>query len=313
MAKVLIVDSDAHWVHQVGHRLNMAGHRCKGATDGKTAKRLLESRPFDLVVLDMMLGGVSGFELCRFIRMQDQLYTMPVLFCSSMCDEAEVQHILAQGADDFVAKPTSLEVLTARVAGLLVTAGDSLQDAQTSLPGPKGTKLEVQRAVVRGVPFALAYIELLGMSHLARIGAPEGRSRVLRRFARRLMLTGEELANGAFRAGHMGGGHFVCMTAPQDVEVFCQRICQRWRAHRPDLFDALLRDNLVMSAVGREEVEQVSELLAPACFVTHFGGEGHETFRSLFDTVTRLRQMANGHAHGGIYPDRRGSWAPPRR
>lgn len=314
MANILIVDDDARTVQQMGRHLTAAGHRCHGAVDGKIALRMLDEQPIDLAILDVMLPRVSGFEVCRRIRSNPDYYTLPVLFVSAMGSEEEVNHGLAQGADDYMIKPINLETLLSRAEGLLATATESaLMDSQTALPGPKGTKLEIQKAVSARKPFALAYIELIGMNHMARLGSPEARARVLRRFARRLVLTGEEFTSDMFRAGHMGGGHFVCITQTDQAELFCQRICQRWGAHLPELFEALMRDKLLNGAVAREEIDQVAQLLAPACFVTNYGGNGGESFRSLFDTLSRLRQSTASNSAPGIYFDRRGTWAPQPR
>ncbi len=314
MANILIVDDDAQTVQQVGRQLTKAGHQCRGAVDGKNALRMLDKHPIDLAILDVMLPRISGFEVCRRIRSNPEIYTLPVIFVSAMNSEEEINHGLAQGADDYLTKPINLEMLVNRTEGLLATATESaLLDSQTSLPGPKGTKLEIQKAVNSRTPFALTYVELLGMNHLTRLGSPEARTRVLRRFARRLVVTGKELASDVFRAGHMGGGHFVCITETSQAEQFCQRICQRWAAHIPDLFEALSRDKQLNGAAGREEINQVAQLLSPACFVTLYEGDEGENFRSLFDTLSRLRQSAVAQGQGGVFFDRRGTWAPPPR
>jgi two-component system response regulator ResD len=113
---VLVVD-DEPIVREVAVRyLERAGYRTQEAGDGLTARRLLEEEPPDLVVLDVMLPGVDGLELCRWIRASSQL---PVIMLTARGEEADRIVGLELGADDYITKPFSPRELTARVRTVL--------------------------------------------------------------------------------------------------------------------------------------------------------------------------------------------------
>jgi DNA-binding response OmpR family regulator len=113
---VLVVD-DEPIVREVAVRyLERAGYRTQEAGDGLTARRLLEEEPPDLVVLDLMLPGVDGLELCRWIRSSSQL---PVIMLTARGEEADRIVGLELGADDYITKPFSPRELTARVRTVL--------------------------------------------------------------------------------------------------------------------------------------------------------------------------------------------------
>lgn len=301
VAKILIVDAEETAVQLVGRRLTAAGHACKGVSNGKQALAVLAENAVDLVILDVMLPRVSGFEVCRRIRSNPERYSTPVVFVSAMDSPEEISHGLAQGADDYLTKPVDLEDLQKRVEGLLST--NVLTDDQTTLPGAKGTKLEVQKAINARQPFSLVYIELNGMNRLPVLRQAGAREKVLRRFARRLAISGEELTSDVFRVGHMGGGHFVCITEPEQAEAFCLKVRKRWANHVPELMESLGGPG----APEKHEGEWV-ETLVPSCFITTTHGQADITFRSLFDTLSHLRQ--NGHAgSGGVFIDRRSAAA----
>jgi DNA-binding response OmpR family regulator len=113
---VLVVD-DEPIVREIAVRyLERAGYTTREAGDGRTAKRLLEQEPPDLVVLDVMLPGVDGLELCRWIRARSEL---PVIMLTARGEEADRIVGLELGADDYITKPFSPRELAARVRTVL--------------------------------------------------------------------------------------------------------------------------------------------------------------------------------------------------
>lgn len=111
------------------------------APDGNTALHLIETQPFDLLLLDIMLPGTDGFALCRAAREQGDA---PVLFVTAREDEQDKLHGYGLGADDYVVKPFSLAVLYVKVQALLrrvrgLNAGDLLTADGISLDPARGT------------------------------------------------------------------------------------------------------------------------------------------------------------------------------
>ena len=111
------------------------------APDGNTALHLIETQPFDLLLLDIMLPGTDGFALCRAAREQGDA---PVLFVTAREDEQDKLHGYDQGADDYVVKPFSLAVLYAKAQALLrrsrgMTAAEVLRAGALELNPARGT------------------------------------------------------------------------------------------------------------------------------------------------------------------------------
>ena len=113
---VLVVD-DEPIVREIAVRyLERAGYATYEAADGPTARRLVEQQQPDLVVLDIMLPGIDGLELCRWIRSRSDL---PVIMLTARGEEADRIVGLELGADDYVTKPFSPRELAARVRTVL--------------------------------------------------------------------------------------------------------------------------------------------------------------------------------------------------
>ncbi|WP_233235598.1 response regulator transcription factor [Bordetella sp. LUAb4] len=115
--RVLIVEDDAHIADLLRLHLRDEGYAVEHAADGDTGLRLLESGGWDALVLDLMLPGVDGLEICRRARAMTR-YT-PIIITSARSSELHRIVGLELGADDYLAKPFSMLELVARVKALL--------------------------------------------------------------------------------------------------------------------------------------------------------------------------------------------------
>ena len=116
MSTVLVVDDEPIVRDVVGRYLRREGFRTVEAADGDRARALVESDPPSLVILDLMLPGTDGLELCRWIRSRSDL---PVIMLTARTDESDRIVGLELGADDYVTKPFSPRELAARVRTVL--------------------------------------------------------------------------------------------------------------------------------------------------------------------------------------------------
>ncbi len=116
MATVLVVDDEPIVREVVVRYLTREGHQTLEAGDGETARAAIEQSEPDLVVLDVMLPGTDGLELCRWIRSSSEL---PVIMLTARGEEADRIVGLELGADDYVTKPFSPRELAARVRSVL--------------------------------------------------------------------------------------------------------------------------------------------------------------------------------------------------
>ena len=122
MPTVLVVDDEPIVREVVCSYLQREGYRTLEAADGDRARELVESSSPALVVLDLMLPGTDGLELCRWIRRRSEL---PVIMLTARGEEADRIVGLELGADDYVTKPFSPRELVARVRTVLRRAGPS--------------------------------------------------------------------------------------------------------------------------------------------------------------------------------------------
>ena len=117
--RVLIVEDEADLALLIGYNLEAEGYVVESVARGDEAELKLAENAPDLVILDWMLPGVSGIEICRRLRAREATRTLPIIMVTARREEAERVRGLAIGADDYVVKPFSVPELMARVRALL--------------------------------------------------------------------------------------------------------------------------------------------------------------------------------------------------
>jgi two-component system, OmpR family, alkaline phosphatase synthesis response regulator PhoP len=117
--RVLIVDDEPNIVLSLEFLLRQQGYEVSVARDGEEALAAAEAQRLDLVVLDVMLPGLDGFEVCRRLRERPELAAMKILLLTARGREVERVRGLEEGADAYVRKPFSTRQLMKTVAELL--------------------------------------------------------------------------------------------------------------------------------------------------------------------------------------------------
>jgi len=116
IAKILVVDDEPHMVKLVEANLRAAGYEVVSAVDGRTALAAAERELPDLIILDIMLPGIDGYEVCRRIR---EYSAVPILMLTARSSEIDLVRGFDVGADDYLEKPFSVNELLVRVRAVL--------------------------------------------------------------------------------------------------------------------------------------------------------------------------------------------------
>jgi CheY-like chemotaxis protein len=284
--------------------LSGAGHECFVVPNGEQALSLMRQARFDLLVLDIMLpGGISGFEVCRRIRGDSEINFLPILVLSAMSGHEEIMHGLAQGADDYLAKPFEVQQFLGRVENLLKMTSDSRgQDELTSLPGPQTIKREIQKRLTRKEVFSLVSIEPLRLREFAYHCGLDARQKAIRHLARAARLCGQDTAG--FEVGHMGGGYFISLVSHDIGETYSRRVLATWDTHLPALYESMGFGKSFQGAVNNADHSNMPILKLLLCLTTCNRKEAANA-KDLFEVLTRLRSNALNFGWDGIHIDRR--------
>jgi len=159
---VLVVEDEEHLAHGIKFNLDAEGYRVTAIRDGRVAMDLIEENAgaFDLIVLDIMLPGVSGYEICQRVRQNDR--ETPILILSARTLREDQARAFDVGANQYMTKPFDLEEFLSRVNNLLtfqprrkVPAG-----AASYVFGQSEVNFETFQAKVRGTPVSLTQLEM---------------------------------------------------------------------------------------------------------------------------------------------------------
>jgi DNA-binding response OmpR family regulator len=174
--KVLIVEDDGDIAALIAHYLEKTGYTADVLPDGGRALARAKESPPDLVILDLMLPGLNGIEVCRALRADDRTAGVPIIMLTARGEESERILGLDVGADDYVVKPFSANELMARVRALLRRVAPAVSKDRVLTCGPILVDLDRHTVSDAGGLVRLTAKEFLLLQYLL-----EHRGRVLSR------------------------------------------------------------------------------------------------------------------------------------
>lgn len=155
MTKLLLVEDDSTLSLGIVYSLEKEGYKVDNVDTVAKAKQIIKLKQFDLIILDITLPDGDGFELCKFIRKDDQT---PILFLSAKDEEVNIVMGLDIGGDDYITKPFRINELLSRIKAILRRTNKTLTGQQLKSDGLKVNLLQ-HKVSVRGSPVDLTASE----------------------------------------------------------------------------------------------------------------------------------------------------------
>ena len=241
-AKLLIVDDDAAMLTLIQSLLQPWGFQLQLLSDSKAFWQTLESFEPDLILLDVRMPKINGFELCQVLRDAPRWHDLPVIFMSGYTDAETIQQVFSSGADDYIRKPIVAPELVARVLGWLersrtrklIADVDNLTGVENRRKSTQSLNQLIGLAQRQGQTLCLAVIDLDNFKQINDdYGHPEG-DRVLKRFGASLQTT--------FRdedvVARWGGEEFVVGLYGVSRQEGVRRLRQLLHAWQTEQFEA---------------------------------------------------------------------------
>ena len=167
--RILVVDDEEDILELVKYNLLKEGYHVTGASTGEDALKKARAETFDLIVLDLMLPGIDGLEVAKKLKTDQKTEKVPIVMLTAKGEEADVVTGLELGADDYITKPFSPKVLTARVRTALRRKRRQPED-ETSVVHIQELEIHPGRrsVLVRGQPVEFTFTEFQVLYILAR-------------------------------------------------------------------------------------------------------------------------------------------------
>ena len=167
--RVLIVEDEDDILELVRFNLAKEGYNAMGVTSGEEALEAVRAKRFGLMILDLMLPGVDGLEICKRVRKDPDTQDLPIVMLTAKGEEADIVAGLELGADDYITKPFSPRVLLARVRAVLRRKTEA-PPSETDVVRVHDIEIHPGRhqVLVRGKPVELTRTEFRILHLLAR-------------------------------------------------------------------------------------------------------------------------------------------------
>ncbi len=223
--RILITEDEPHLREVLKLQLENAGYDVVEACDGAQAIDLAQREAPDLVLLDVMMPNMDGYETCRRLRALFVTRHIPIIMLTAKTEEADKIQGLEGGANDYVTKPWQARELMLRVRNVLEWSRQQRSASPlTGLPGNASIGDEIKRRLDARQPFTLLQLDI---DHFKAFNDLYGYSRgdgAIRTLAQVLVDSANHHGGGANFVGHIGGDDFVVVTTPDHGEDLGEEI-----------------------------------------------------------------------------------------
>ncbi len=306
-ARILVVDDEPPIRDILKFQLENAGFVVNCAETGEEGLRLVETEPPDLVLLDLMIPEMDGYEVCRRLKSAYGSRHIPVIMLTARGELAEKLKGLENGANDYVTKPFSMPELLMRVQNVL-SWSQSQREANplTGLPGNVSIERELTARIDARSPFAFIYTDIDNFKAFNDYYGYAKGDQVIKATARILTTAIDEHGHEDDFVGHVGGDDFVAMTTPDLVDLVSRTIITEFDRAAAKLFEPEDIERGYLKIRKRSgEVMRIKSLGITLAVVTNEKGPiGH--IGRVADIASELKRYGKSMSGSAVVRERRG-------
>jgi diguanylate cyclase (GGDEF)-like protein len=252
-ARILVADDDQEILDLLKFTFESEHYRVITASDGEKAAELAVKEQPDLVILDVNMPKLSGYEVCEKIRQDSSTCLIPIIMLTSLSKAKDMITGIKLGADEYLNKPFDTFELVTRVEGLLKRTKATLSaNPLTGLPGNVTIEEEIRRRMEQKEIFAFSYFDVDNFKAFNDKYGFEKGDNVIRLIAVILRTAMGEIGNKNDFLGNLGGDDFVLITSQDKIKAIAERIIQNFDALMPHQYDEDVRSRGYLWAKNRQ-------------------------------------------------------------
>jgi diguanylate cyclase (GGDEF)-like protein len=303
---LLVVDDDPFIARLLEIELRAAGYDVRVAADGALALAAAQERCPDLVLADVMMPNMDGFELTRRLRQDARTAGVSVIMLTARGLSADKLEGFAIGADDYIVKPFDTPELLARIRGVLRRSRDTrTQSPLTGLPGNVRIEEEIESRLERSEPFAILYADLDNFKayndHYGFIRGDE----MIQASARLIGDAAREASGDAAFVGHVGGDDFVVVVAPELAAPAADAIVAAFDAAASGFYDDTDRERGYIEIPDRRGELQRFGVVTVSIGIASTSKRSFQHYAEAVAVATELKQYTKGSGTSSWTIDRR--------
>jgi len=260
--RILVVEDDLDILNMLRLYFDSQGYEVLAVTRGNDALEVCRKKQPNVVVLDIMLPDMDGYDVCRDLRGNLRTSHIPIIFLTQKDERSDKIAGLELGADDYITKPFDIEELKLRVQGAMRRAQyESLTDPTTALPSAKLIEDQLKRLVTRD-DWAMIYIVINHMDAFVEVQDIVARDDFLRFVAMNLNETVEAYGTPNDFIGHTSGNDFMIITVPAAVEPIKTEFSHRFEQGVATFYDFVTRERGYVVYTDPDGNEQQAPLMS---------------------------------------------------
>lgn len=238
--KVLIIDDDKFMVRVISDCLESEGYEVFGADDFTAATEAIYRVTPDIILLDVVLPKMNGYEICRLLRNDTRASHVPIIMLTSRAQVEDKVEGLDAGADDYITKPFDNLELVARIKTHLRRAKQEKSfNPLTGLPGNILIEDEIKRRVGDNTrKFGVLYIDLDNFKAFNDVYGFLKGDEVIKFVAFVIEKNVKSLGNNDDFIGHIGGDDYIAVTSPDKIDLICNAIISQFDSSIPLFYSA---------------------------------------------------------------------------
>ncbi len=306
MAKILVVDDEPHLRLILRKQLERDGYEVLTAEDGFKAIAILRDETPDLVLLDIMMPDLDGYDVMRWMKKNYRTASIPVIFLTARSGQYEKVTGLIEGVNDYLTKPYEQRELLARVRNTLDWSRLQRQASPlTGLPGNQVIQQEILRRISWQEPFAFLYIDL---DHFKSFNDRYGYQRgddLLCKLSALLCDTLDDLCAGEGFVGHVGGDDFVLITTFDRGCSVANEIITRFDEMIPDFYEPEDRESGFIEVEDRRGNIERFPFAGVTVVVAQDEGGRYSHVGALGEVVSELKRFGKLQEGSVVAHDRR--------
>lgn len=304
--RILVVEDDSSIRRILRLQLEAEGYDVTEAEDGMTALKTLETMTPDLVLLDVMMPDMDGNTVCRKIREQRRLQSLPIIFLTAKSATESKIMGLDGGANDYLTKPYERKELLLRIKNL-IGWGRAQRDSNplTGLPGNPAIEAEVQDRLANEEVFAFLYLDLDYFKAYNDFYSYRAGDEVIKLLATVLTEVVEEIGNPRDFVGHVGGDDFVGLTTPDLADAVCSSIITRFDERILACYQDRERNQGYVEVENRRNQTERFPLVSVTIALVESDRYNIEHIAMLNDVVAELKRHGKKHQGSVVIRDRR--------
>ena len=242
-SRILVAEDELHLREVLRYTLESAGYEVLEACDGEQALTVAMEAVPDLVLLDVMMPHLNGYEVCQRLRASFNTRHIPIILLTAKSDVSDKIHGLEGGANDYVTKPFQTRELQLRIRNVLEWSRQQRSASPlTGLPGNVSINEEIGRRLGLGQPFALLQIDIdFFKSFNDHYGYARG-DQAIQQLAQIVAEASQRHGGSENFLGHIGGDDFVVLVSPEQAEDLAEEIIAEFNRAVGTLYDRTDRE-----------------------------------------------------------------------